>query len=101
MKSSKTDLLRLLQKAFTKALNKTASSPIKQDESRRKFIKESLLGAGAMVGSSVLANTRFLNRFPELPKDIKIGILGGGIAGLYAAYTLKNAKIKATIYEAS
>ena len=101
MKSAKTDLLRLLQKAFSKSLKKTSGTPAKQDESRRKFIKGSLLGAGAIVGSSVLANTRFLDRFPDLPKDIKIGILGGGVAGLHAAYILKNAKLKATIYEAS
>ncbi len=97
MKNAKTDLLRLLQKAFSKALKKEKVTPIVQDASRRKFIKQSLMG----LAGSLLAGNSLLSQLAGLPKNYRIGILGGGVAGLHAAYILKQAKIKTTIYEAS
>jgi monoamine oxidase len=59
---------------------------------RRKFLQQSaLLGAGALLPSCTF--------FSEKTQP-KVSIIGAGIAGLNAAWVLKQAGIKATIYEA-
>lgn len=92
MKKARTPLLQLLQYSFSKAAHAENSYPA--IPSRRGFIRQSLLGAGALaVGSSWLESCA--------ETDKKIVILGAGIAGLHAAYLLKEKGITYTIYEAS
>ena len=104
MKNAKTDLLRILQKAFKQALGKhhdKVSSKGKPDESRRDFLRKTFMGAAGVVGSHALANAGYLNRFAAAEQKFTVGILGGGVAGLHAAYVLQNAYINATVFEAS
>jgi len=93
MKKAKTPLLRLLQYSFSQTINDENLYP--QIPSRRKFIRQSVLGAGALaVGSAWLESC-------VADKSQKIIILGAGVAGLHAAYLLKEKGIEYTIYEAS
>lgn len=67
---------------------------------RRKFLKRAAyVGGGAMltVGSQGFRNVLLA----EEANAPKIAIVGAGIAGLNAAYQLKKAGYRATIYEAS
>lgn len=87
MKKTKTPLLQLLQKSFMQA-NEI------QNPSRRKFIKQTLLGSGALlVGASMLESFAADNK--------KVVILGAGIAGLHSAFLLKQQNVGFKIYEAS
>ena len=105
MKNAKTDLLRMLQKAFKKALNKNNAAVLnttqKQDASRRNFIRNTFIGAAALTGGKAWADANYFTRFADVPQNFKIGILGAGVAGLHAAYILQKANINATIFEAS
>ncbi len=87
MKNAKTTLLRLFQQSFY-------SSKVEADSSRRKFVKQSVLGAGAaLLGPTLLESFAASNP--------KIVILGAGIAGLHCALLLKDRGIDFSIYEAS
>lgn len=90
MKNPKTPIIKLIKRAFYQ----TQNPEIDFDESRRKFIKNaSIASLTAFVASDfVSCVTR---------KDIKIAIIGGGIAGLNAAHYLNKAGFKPTIYEAA
>ncbi len=73
----------------------------KYRKSRRDFIVKSsqaaiLLGATSIIPLSCInsSNKKTKNKQP------KIAIIGGGIAGLYAAYLLQKSGINAQIYEA-
>lgn len=105
MRNAKTDLLRMFQKAFKKALQKKDPEGFKtseeQDASRRDFLKKTLIGVTALAANKALANANYFSRFAGKPQDFTIGILGAGVAGLHAAYVLQNANIKATVFEAS
>ncbi|MBF2046587.1 MAG: FAD-dependent oxidoreductase [Elainella sp. C42_A2020_010] len=67
--------------------------------SRRKFLRLSALAGGAALATTAIS---------ELPRlqtawgygSPKVAIIGGGIAGLNAAYQLKKLGLKATVYEA-
>lgn len=59
---------------------------------RRDFLK----ATGAVVGAVALGG-----RVPAFAQSARIAIIGGGISGLNAALTLKNAHIASTVYEAS
>jgi monoamine oxidase len=63
---------------------------------RRKFIKLAALSSGAAIAAGTLSQSPIAvgNSAP------RIAIIGGGIAGLNAAYQLKKAGIHATVYEA-
>lgn len=64
---------------------------------RRRFIKSATLTAGsALVTSNLSQATQAWSR----QKQPRIAIVGGGIAGLNAAYFLKKAGFSATVYEA-
>lgn len=92
MKKAKTPLLRLLQQSMQLATHGQLAA--EEMASRRRFIKQSVLGAGAlMVGSTWLEACVSSNK--------RIVILGAGIAGLHAAYLLKEKGISYSIYEAS
>lgn len=105
MKNARTDLLRMLQKAFKKALKKNQSAlpadSEKQDASRRDFIKKTFIGVAGLAGGKAFANANYFNRFAGKPQGFTIGILGAGVAGLHAAYVLQNANIRSTVFEAS
>jgi monoamine oxidase len=65
--------------------------------SRRRFIKtNAVAGLAAVMGQSLA--------FPAMAdspnSEMRVAIIGAGIAGLNAAYQLKKAGISATIYEA-
>jgi monoamine oxidase len=64
--------------------------------SRRDFIKNTTLlgGAAALGGSAFLPSTEFLQK-------ARIAIIGGGMAGLNAAFYLRKASLLSTVYEAS
>src|SRR5690606_21768427 len=70
-------------------------SPLVLD--RRRFLK--LAGAGA--AGLALAPSLWGCASTRVPSGARIAVVGGGMAGLNAAYTLKKAGIAATIYEAS
>lgn len=64
---------------------------------RRRFVKSAALASGSAIAARTLAH-------PELAwgnQRPRIAIVGGGIAGLNAAYQLKKAGLQATVYEAS
>lgn len=94
--------LRLARQA-----NQTHKPPIDElvelqhviDLKRRDFLKLSLAG---LVGTTIASSLPY----PVLAKSYRttqptIAIVGAGIAGLNAAYTLKNAGIHSQIYESS
>jgi monoamine oxidase len=64
---------------------------------RRKFLK-----MGALAGSAAIATTAipFIKTAESRTTPPKIAIVGGGIAGLNAAYQLNKAGLEATVYEA-
>lgn len=67
--------------------------------SRRRF-----LGATALAGSAVVgAVPRRVFATPTLPqgRGIKVAVVGGGLAGLSAAYRLMQAGVQVALYEAS
>ncbi len=64
---------------------------------RRKFIKATAaIGTTGLIGSGLT----FSPDAEALPPDPRIAIVGAGIAGLNAAYQLKKAGYRATVYEA-
>ncbi|MEW6498457.1 MAG: FAD-dependent oxidoreductase, partial [Cyanobacteriota bacterium] len=68
---------------------------------RREFLtdmgKLSAIGATIGVGSGLLHRTLAA----PVPADIKVGIVGAGLAGLACGYELKKKGINATLFEAS
>ena len=109
MRKVKSPLLRALQQAFTVARkSKETGKPIdeiieteKADHlKRRDFIKQSAMATMAL-GTSKFLDFADLIDTKKLRTDIKIGIVGGGIAGLNAAYTLKKAGFSSQVFEAS
>jgi monoamine oxidase len=85
---------RILHQAH--GLNLNTESPRTQYK-RRKFLK-----MGALAGSAAIATTAIpLIRAAEgRANPPKIAIVGGGIAGLNAAYQLNKVGLEATVYEA-
>ncbi|KJH73001.1 flavin monoamine oxidase family protein [Aliterella atlantica] len=65
---------------------------------RRRLLRYATLAGGAAVATSTLSRAAGAQNKSRQPT---IAIVGGGIAGLNAAYQLKKAGIKATVYEAS
>jgi monoamine oxidase len=65
---------------------------------RRQFVRNLTLAGGAALTSGSLSS---VHRALSQGKMPAIAIVGGGIAGLNAAYQLKKAGLKATVYEAS
>jgi monoamine oxidase len=63
---------------------------------RRQFIQLATLSGGTAIAAGVLSQTPIA--FGQARP--RIAIIGGGIAGLNAAYQLKKAGIRATVYEA-
>ncbi|HEY9767247.1 MAG TPA: NAD(P)/FAD-dependent oxidoreductase [Coleofasciculaceae cyanobacterium] len=64
---------------------------------RRKFLKMGTLAGGAAIATTAIPFAKAAQSRSTTPK---IAIVGGGIAGLNAAYQLKKAGLEATVYEA-
>ena len=64
---------------------------------RRKFLKISALAGGTAIASTTIPFTQTAQSRDKPPE---IAIIGGGIAGLNAAYQLKKAGLNSTVYEA-
>lgn len=110
----KSSLLTSLQKAFRLARysNQTNTPPADELEdiftakqnSRREFLTKSGLIIGASIAHSAFGFSDFGSKENTInwqKGKPKIVIIGGGVAGLNAAYTLKKSNIIAQIYEAS
>jgi monoamine oxidase len=103
MRKPKNPLLRFLQIAFHQARhsNKTAVENNSNQNliSRKAFIKDAVLGTVAISATGLLYACK--KDVAILNKDIRIGIIGGGIAGLHAAYILKNNGYYSEVFEGS
>jgi monoamine oxidase len=93
---------RLLQVARSED-SKTQPIPASTDQksrwSRRRFLNYSALAGGAAIATTSLSKLSHLQ--PAMGYgNPTVAIVGGGIAGLNAAYHLKKMGITATIYEA-
>lgn len=104
MRSVRTPLMRAIQKAWHHAAL-SAKKGIPVDEiteweasriSRRTFIRTTSKAAAitGISGSAFLASCA--HKDPPV-----VAIVGGGMAGLYAAYILREGGVQATIYESS
>lgn len=97
---ARTSLFRLLRRTFRQASqhnhHANSSNNSCRSWSRRQFLKFSTLASGGIFATSILSNLKaaYGSNSP------KIAIVGGGIAGLNAAYYLKKVGLTATIYEA-
>jgi len=91
----RTPLLRALQRALREAA--TSST-------RREFLKEaSVIGATALAFPSLSKAATLLDTTHQQAgrNGDKVFILGGGVSGLVAAYTLQKAGIQSVVYEGS
>ncbi len=100
-RATKTNLLQSIQRAYQIALgSKQNNIPLNEYNqillSRRKFLQNT--GKASIL--TVAAGSSFLAACTTKTKPV-IVIVGAGIAGLNAAYTLKRAGLFADIYEAS
>lgn len=101
-RGAKTKLLQSIQRAYQIALgSRQKGIPLQEYHqanliSRRKFLEQS--GKGTLF--TLAAGVSFLAACSSQNKPV-IAVVGAGIAGLHAAYTLKRAGIIAQIYEAS
>lgn len=69
--------------------------------SRRRFVKSATLAGGAALTTVALSRWESLGQgLAGTMPNPRIAIVGGGIAGLNAAYQLKKIGLTATIYEA-
>ncbi|HEY9878319.1 MAG TPA: FAD-dependent oxidoreductase [Leptolyngbyaceae cyanobacterium] len=94
-------LLRAFQKAHSANLREQgyeASTAVQSPShwTRRRFLRTASLAGGSAIAARTLAQpgVAWGNQAP------RIAIVGGGIAGLTAAYQLKQAGLQATVYEA-
>ena len=96
--------IRLLQKARANPLkleHSFASHPVQSAQwTRRKFVKSAALAGGTAVAARLLP--RQPAAWSQLPAGAPptIAIVGGGLAGLNAAYQLKKMGLSSTLYEA-
>jgi monoamine oxidase len=90
---------RILQKAQRENLKVEGSSlpsPQRSQWTRRRLIKSAVLAGGAALTTNLVSHLK-----PVLASsNPRIAVIGGGIAGLNAAFQLKKAGLRATIYEA-
>ena len=102
---SRTPLARVLSRAYALARSAQASGePLDEaldranamrDASRRRFLRQGAVAAGALA----LASCRHLPLYTP-PQDEDVVIVGAGVAGLAAAWRLRQAGVAATVYEA-
>lgn len=110
MRMPKTNLLKFIVKSINKSFIVNSELSTLNNNSRRKFLKESAKGALAVGVVSTLPS--FITSCKSNQsngntseagdgKNIKIAIIGGGIAGLSCGYHLQKSGIDFKIYESS
>ena len=91
-------LTRILERAYRRNLHEgTLLSTYTTSWTRRRFLRMMALATGSAVATTALVKP------PQAQSQIpapRIAIVGGGIAGLNAAYQLKKQGYIATVYEA-
>ena len=89
---------RTLYKAYCQNLDsvRVAETNLTSKYKRRKLLKMGTLAVGSAIATTALP----LLKAGWSKSQPKIAIVGGGIAGLNAAYQLKKAGLIATVYEA-
>ncbi|AFZ33173.1 Monoamine oxidase [Gloeocapsa sp. PCC 7428] len=94
--------IRILQQAQRENLKAEGKSPplTKQRVSwtRRRLLKLVALASGSALATNALPHSE--KAWSRDRQNPKIAIIGGGIAGLNAAYQLKKAGLTASVYEA-
>jgi monoamine oxidase len=81
-------------KVFRKVFQALQAENIMPNDARRKFVKQaSVVSVGTLVATEMWSC--------KTKKDIRIAIIGGGIAGLTAAHYLNKQGFRPTIYEAA
>jgi monoamine oxidase len=91
-------IVRLLKKAFLESVKENDHASELFDQSRRRFLRDSLYAAGGTVlMPSFLQNQIGKNDL----SNSSIAVIGAGIAGLNACYQLQKQGIRSTLYEAS
>lgn len=87
---------RTLHKAYCQNLQIRRVSQVSQYK-RRKLLKMGALAVGSALSTTAFP---FLKAAWSRSTPPKIVIIGGGLAGLNAAYQLKKIGLRATVYEA-
>ncbi|MCS6930301.1 MAG: FAD-dependent oxidoreductase [Saprospiraceae bacterium] len=104
-KSSKTPLMRFVRQAFQRSMCPLPKADYPErfgtqmrQWNRREFIQTTgkMILLGGLASSIPFSSCR-----REEDKDVRVVIVGAGMAGLNAAWQLKKSGIQATIYEAS
>lgn len=94
--------IRTLQKAQRENCKAEGKSPPLTKEqarwSRRRLLKLAALATGTALAPNALPHSE--RAWSRDKRNPKIAIIGGGIAGLNAAYQLKKAGLTASVYEA-
>lgn len=96
-------LFHLVQRMVQAAVNEAvAANPKAMRYTRRDVLRLGAAGAGALAASSLLkySHAQALEIKP-LTSDIRIGIVGAGLAGLTAAYRLFQLGIQPDVFEAA
>lgn len=94
-------LIYALQQARRENL-KVEGKPLPLTKEQYKWTRRRLLRYAALAGGTAVATTLSpAESAQNNSRQLNIAIVGGGIAGLNAAYQLKKAGLKATVYEAS
>ncbi|GAB4380927.1 MAG: NAD(P)/FAD-dependent oxidoreductase [Elainellaceae cyanobacterium] len=98
-----------LFRKFVQILRKAQSSDQSQNQTtlvsrlfrcdRRRFLRYSALATGAAIATTAISELPRLQPVQGYTQP-KVAIVGGGIAGLNAAYQLKKVGVIATVYEA-
>jgi monoamine oxidase len=97
-------LIRILQKARRENLKAEGKPfPISKQQlqyTRRRFLKFASLATGSVIVTGGLSHAERVWGRPNHNQRPKIAVVGGGIAGLNAAYQLKKIGLTAIVYEA-
>jgi len=95
---ARTSLFRYLRSAMRQAAARSTSPLPARLLGRRQFLQSAAAAAVAAGGGTWLIGRPLSAQTASAPR---IAIVGGGISGLNAAYTLKKAGFSSTVYEGS
>lgn len=90
-------MARLANRRHNSPADELLEMPIRPTLNRREFLRQTAVAAAAVGAGSWLAGCATPKTGPTAPR---IAIIGGGIAGLNAAYKLRKRGWLATVYEA-